>query len=158
SGKTSPSRKGKLKAKLAGKSAIARRHVLIVVPFEGFWIPDFEPVRDGLTAAGVNVHVASSQRAPASGRGRPEGMQLTPELTISDALARVAEFDAVCFTGQSPDDGPNEFARGGEQAMTARQLLRAVRDSNGIIAGLCRGTLVLRDAGVLIGHRAARSD
>jgi putative intracellular protease/amidase len=82
-------------------------------------------------------------------------MEVTAALTVTDAIRRADEFDAVYFAGKPPQAGANEFARGGEQAAAARQLIEAVQRRGRIVAGLCRGTIVLSNSGVLNGRRAA---
>ncbi len=140
-------------------TATGRRRVLIIVPREGFWIKDFQPVRDRLVQGSVEVQVASSQSGTAGGRsdfGPRDTLQEQVHLRVADAVARIDEFDAIYFVGKPPQAGENEFARGGDQADTARQLIAAALDRGKIVASLCRGTVVLFDAGVLQGRQVAR--
>jgi putative intracellular protease/amidase len=133
--------------------------VLIIVPREGFWIPDYQPVRDRLEAANVEVQVASSQTGTAGGRQTfepPDTRQAQVQITVSDAAGRIDEFDAIYFVGKPPQAGPNEFAAGGSHADAAGRLIRAATDRGKIVSSLCRGTVVLFDAGVLMGREVSR--
>jgi putative intracellular protease/amidase len=129
----------------------------MVVPREGYYVPDFQPMYGYFTrpAAGVEVTVASSERGPVRGIGGQDP-QVVAELTVADAIRRASEFDAIYFAGKSPEAGANEFTRGGTHADEARRLIEAMRDQGKILASLCRGTIVLSNAGALSGRRAAR--
>ncbi len=152
--KTEPSQMQPSVAPTAG-----RRRVLIIVPREGFWIPDYQPVRDRLEANNVEVQVASSQTGTAGGRQTfdpPDTRQAQVDVTVAGAVQRIDEFDAIYFVGKPPQAGPNEFAAGGNQADAAGRLIRAAFDRGKIVSSLCRGTVVLFDAGVLAGREVSR--
>jgi putative intracellular protease/amidase len=143
--------------------ATTRPRVLIVVPREGFWIGDYRPVRERLAQANVEVRVASSAPGSAGGRnnfGGPDILQQPVDVTVADAAGQIDQFNAVYFVGKPPPQsaGRNEFARGGEHAESAGRLIRAALDRGKIVSSLCRGTIVLFDAGVLENREAARGN
>jgi putative intracellular protease/amidase len=142
--------------------------VLLVIPHQDFLWDDFEPVRRELTRNGAKVAVASSAKGEATPRsvrdikvwnlnlrplpGTPEPEPVVPDLLVRDA--RAADYRAVVFTGRAVPDVPEFAGTTGEDARAAQELCRQMRDRGKVVAGICNGTLVLADAGVLQGRRA----
>jgi serine/threonine-protein kinase len=133
--------------------------VLFLVPQEGFWIPDYQPVRDRLQQAGIEVGLASSRRGPAGGRNTFEGpdtLRETVQISASEAVDQIEKFDAIYVVGKPTQAGDNEFAAGGAQSEEARRLLRTALERGKIVASVCRGTVVLHGAGILEGRSVAQ--
>jgi putative intracellular protease/amidase len=146
-------------AEIAAKRPEGPPRVLFLLPQEGFWIPDYQPVRDHLRNAGVEIHLASSRRGTAGGRSTFEGgdtLEETIQLSAAEALDEIDQFDAVCVVGKPSQAGENEFAAEGAQAEAARRLLRTALDRGKIVASVCRGTVVLHGAGILAGRTVAQ--
>ena len=59
-----------------------------------------------------------------------------------------SDYDAIVFCG---GDGVQEFVGKGPQAEVARRLIRKMLDSQKLVTGLCKGPVVLADAGILQG-------
>lgn len=142
-------------AAAAGSSGKSRPRVLMVIPHDGFWNPDYEPVRRGLEAQGVHVRVASSARSaalpfPDQGEEQP----VVPDLLISEADP--ADYDAVVFTGQCVKAVKhNEFVGDTVHARHAKRFMRQMLATDKFVTSVCGGTDVLADAGVLLGRAAA---
>ncbi len=121
--------------------------MLIVLPHDGFWAPDYEPVRDELEKAGARVVVASTAAGPAKPLGR--GQPVVPDVLLQDA--RAADYDAVVCVGWEVGDLMADTPGGRQAARLLGEMLRADK----YVAGLCGGRRVLGEAGVLDGREAA---
>lgn len=135
-----------------------KRRVLIVIAHDGFFNPDYEPVRKILEESGkVKVGVASSSLdGPARPKSYNQGNSAQGRPVYSNVLlsrVRAAEIDAVIFTGGHEE----EFMGDTESAASARKLVVEMLDSGKVVASLCAGTNILADTGVLDGRKAAKN-
>ncbi len=148
---------GSAPSEMAGMGAFAaptgdRPNVLLVIPHNGFWWGDFEPVQRKLAGMGANVVIASSR----SGRAEPLDYDHNPrpvkaELSL-DAVDPTG-FDAVVFVGGNVQ----EFIGGAPAATDAKRIIQAMlaSDRKPWVTSLCKGTAVLFDAGALRDRDAA---
>ncbi|MGL4551192.1 MAG: protein kinase domain-containing protein [Gemmataceae bacterium] len=120
--------------------------VLMVLPHREFWPPDYEGVRDAL-AGRADLVVASSELSPATPEGGGAGVQ--PALTLDQA--READHDAVVFSGGRHG---MEYAFRPPFKDHAREFLGRMLAKGKVVGGLCIGSAVLGNAGVLSGKRA----
>jgi putative intracellular protease/amidase len=140
------------------KPRTGKRRVVIVIAHDGFFNPDYEPVRKKLEESGnVLVGVASSSldgpaRPNAYNQGKAaDGQPVVPDVLLS--RVRAEEIDAVIFTGGHVV----EFMGNTESAASARKLVTEMLDSGKIVASLCQGTNILAETGVLDGRQAAKN-
>jgi serine/threonine-protein kinase len=130
--------------------------VLVVVPSQGVWMPDFDSVRDALTAGragqkSVRVETASAQggrATPASGSpGPPDGVAIDVKLTESTNLAK---YSAVVFCGFDV----NEYLGGGAGWRAAAHAIKSMQSAGKPVASICTGQAVLAAHGALKGRKA----
>ena len=113
--------------------------VLFVIAHEGFRDEEcFEP-KDVLKDQ--EVVIASTETTPAKGA---LGGEITPDITIDEALDRINEFDAVVFVG-----GPG--AKVYFDNPTAHKI---AQNAKNILAAICIAPVTLAKAGVLKGKKA----
>jgi eukaryotic-like serine/threonine-protein kinase len=127
--------------------------VVMVLPHENFWYPDYGPVREILEKGGMKVSVASSKKTPAKSHDdqRFGGLnQVEVDYLIEDVRAK--DFTAVYFAGAMD----MEYLGDQPAAKAARQLITDMLADGKIVSGLCNGVAILADAGVLQGKPAAR--
>jgi putative intracellular protease/amidase len=122
--------------------------VLVVLPHQGFWHPDYEGLRAGLEGKAELV-VASSALTPAKPHPEGGGEAVRPTLTLFQAEA--ADFDAVVFSGGR---GRLEYAFDRPFKQQAGEFMERMLASGKVVGGLCMGVAVLASAGVLDGKRA----
>lgn len=122
---------------------------LFVLASRNFWYDDFEPVRQVLADAGIDVVVCSgTDRAipmPADGNEKP----IHVDVQIADA--RAGDYAAVIFCGGK---GVWEFMDPTQRANEAQQLIRDALAQDKVVAAICMGPVILAKAGVLAGRKA----
>jgi putative intracellular protease/amidase len=123
--------------------------VLVVLPHNGFYPPDWEPVRDTLQGK-AQVTVASS--ATSNALSHDGKKQQKVDVRLADA--RVEQFDAVVFVGGME---PNEFFGNTPDANVAHQFLGDMLRAGKHVGTLCKGTRVLAETSNLPKIHAARS-
>lgn len=129
--------------------------VLIVVPSQGLWMPDYDGVREALTAPRpgrkpVRVETAArsgDRSAPAAGSpGPPDGIPIDVKLTESMNLSK---YSAVVFCGFAVDEYVN-----GAGKRAADHAIRAMQAAGKPVASMNTGQVVLAAHGVLKGRKA----
>jgi serine/threonine-protein kinase len=130
--------------------------VLVVVPSQGVWMPDYDTVRAALTAprpgkrpVRVEAAAARGDRArPAAGSpGPPDGVAIDVRLSESTGLAK---YSAVVFVGFNVD----EYVSGaGRRA--AEHAVKEMQAARKPVASICTGQAVLAAHGALKGRKAA---
>jgi putative intracellular protease/amidase len=126
--------------------------VVVVLPHEAFWYPDWQPVRDTL-AGKAKVTVASSDIGKARGTDE-QGNRYEQEVDLGLADARVEQLDAVVFVGGLI---PNEFIGNKPDATIAHRFVVAMLRAGRHVGTLCQGTQVLAETSDLPKIRAAHS-
>jgi serine/threonine-protein kinase len=130
--------------------------VLLVIPSQGVWPPDYDTVREALTAprpgtppVRVETAAAAGDRAkPATGSpGPPDGIPIDVRLTESMSLAK---YSAVVFLGFNVDEYVN-----GPAKRAAARAIEAMQDAGKPVASMSTGQVVLAAHGVLKGRKAA---
>lgn len=113
--------------------------VLFVIAHDGFRDEEcFEPKE---VLKNQEVIIASTDTSPAKGS---LGGQITPDITIDDALNRIDEFDAVVFVG---GPGANVYF----DNPTAHKI---AQNAKNVLAAICIAPVTLAKAGVLKGKKA----
>ncbi len=133
---------------------LAAPRILLVIPHEEFWYPDYAAVRRALEGAGARVIVAASSLTPAQPDPSLPGHPVTPDVLLADA--RAADLDAVVFC--SGMDGLREFLANRPAARQSSELIRQMMDEGKSVAAIGMGTVVLADARVLAGRQATGHD
>ena len=124
--------------------------VLYVLPSDGVWLHDYEPVRDRLAAKGITVVTASTD----GDRSRPhtdlpgEPVPIDVRLT---AATDVADYAAVIFAGMNVD----EYISAGRGAAAAAKVIARMEKAGKPVAAICFGEGVLAAHGALKGKRVA---
>jgi serine/threonine-protein kinase len=130
--------------------------VLVVIPSQGVWPPDYDTVREALTAprpgkprVRVETAAASGDRAaPAAGSpGPPAGIPIDVRLTES---TRLSKYSAVVFLGFNVE----EYV-GGSARRAAGRAIEAMQAAGKPVASMSTGQAVLAAHGVLKGRKAA---
>jgi len=131
-------------------AAMKTGRVLVVLPHDNFWYPDYANVVPILRAAGLKIEVASSGEGSAT-----SGKKRVPvDLLLRDADAQ--HYDAVVFCG-APDMERNlEFAVVEKYRRQARQFIESMLAAEKYVTSICAGTAVLAEVDVLNGKSAAR--
>jgi putative intracellular protease/amidase len=128
--------------------------VLLVIPHENFWYPDYAEVIAALEShPGVKYRVASSTvNGPAT--PNPTSNSTEPvkiDFPLRDVTAY--PFDAVIFLGANPPRGI-EFLSGNPDYGLAKGIIDGMLEQKKCVAGICAGMAVLADADVLRGKSA----
>jgi protease I len=113
--------------------------VLFVIAHDGFRDEECFDTKEVLKDQ--EVIIASTEISPATGS---LGGQITPDITIDDALNRIDEFDAVVFVG---GPGANVYF----DNPTAHKIAQSAKN---VLAAICIAPVTLAKAGVLKGKRA----
>lgn len=120
--------------------------ILLILPAQEYWHPDYAGVRQVLDREGAHVVVAATTREPIQPSRWGGGESVTPDRTLAEA--RASDFDAVIFSG-----GANPRFLG-EASEAARSLVREMEREGKVIAGVCRGVGSLAKIDVLQGKKA----
>ncbi|QDU64276.1 Serine/threonine-protein kinase PknB [Planctomycetes bacterium Pan216] len=128
--------------------------VLIILPQNGYWPPDYQPVRDALDASGFDCKIATaegyeSSPADSPNGGPPRGPTIEADLAFGDVDAK--DFDAVVVFGWNVRD----FVNQGAAEPRLRRIVREMFQSGQPVASICAGNAVLADMGLLEGRRVA---
>jgi serine/threonine protein kinase/putative intracellular protease/amidase len=129
--------------------------VLVVVPFDNYWPPDFDGVVDVLQRNQTPYEIASTQMGPA----RPSNLRQTRHLANATRILdgnEANEFDAVIFIGTYPV-ADMTYMRDKLSYRQARKLINDMIDQQKIVAGVCGGVAPICDADVLGNRRIAHS-
>jgi putative intracellular protease/amidase len=128
--------------------------VLFVVPSDGVFLPDYQPVRRRLIAAeGVSVKTASGDGGTAKDFNNPNGPGVATDFSFRDLRQTDwKQFDAVVFCGYKCD----EYVGLHQKAVTAGQLIKTALDAGKPVGGICVGVGVLAEHGALLNRDAAR--
>lgn len=133
-------------------SKIHQPNVLLVIPHNGFWWKDYEPVRRILTENGIKVVVASSVKGRAEPAQYADGARpVDVELNLGQADAQA--FDAVVFIGANV----REFMGDSDSGPAAQRLIGRMQAEGRWVTSICKGTAVLFSAGALRDREAAAS-
>jgi protease I len=130
-------------------TAADSKRVLFVLPSQGFYYPDYAPVRRVLEERGVRVVVASTTLNAAQPDVKGGGEAVTPDILLEQAQA--VDYDALVFGGGI---GIKEFLSGQPASRVAGELIHDMLAADKPVGALCMGPAVLADAGVLKGKRA----
>ena len=131
--------------------------VLYVLPSDGVYLRDYQPVRDQLEKRGATVKTASARGGPS--RTYPQGTQ-PDSVTVDYELAKVApgDYSAVVFCGYKweeyaapPKGGPPLSAAASAAANLIDQMFKLKRP----VCAICVGQGVLLTHDVLRGREAA---
>jgi serine/threonine-protein kinase len=134
-----------------GKSKTA----LLVVPSNGVFLPDFEPVRGRLTEAGVTVKVASGDGGVSKPLNTPDGSGVAVDLSFRDLRQTDwKQFDALAFFGYKCDEYVGLHPKG----EIAVQLIKTAFDAGKPVGGICMGVGVLAEHGALVNRKAAEPE
>ncbi len=128
--------------------------VLFVVPSDGVFVPDYQPVRRRLLAdPGVTVKTASGDGGVAKDVENPTGPGIDTDLSFRELRqAGWKQFDAIAFCGYKCE----EYVGPSPKGATAGQLIRTALDAGKPVGGICVGVGVLAEHGALVNRDAAR--
>ncbi len=126
--------------------------VLMIVPSRDFNYAEVDPVRNQLGMYGVVWRIASTtlDACRAQEGGPPIQVPVKPDLLLTDAKA--ADYDAIYFCGGK---GCEEYAAQGKQFAEARRLIDEALAANCTVSAMTTGVVILAEADVLRGRRAA---
>lgn len=128
--------------------------VLIVVPFDGYWYDDYDPVRRMLDAAGITVDVASSQKPAGNTFAKSHPLDASNgkhRVAVDVAIENTdpSRYDAVVFIGGNTEEFSDQ-----RLAVTA-QLINGMLAEDKLVASLCKGSEILAASGALQDRDAA---
>ncbi len=135
------------------------KRVLIVLPYENFWWPDYDELIRPLNRAGFDVKVASSglgRATPYETNLQLRNQRMVP-IDLLLASADAADFDAVVFSGAAAPYSNMEFVYDSAQKQAAEKFIHDMLAAGKLVTSVCNGGAVLAEAGVLDGQPAARS-
>jgi putative intracellular protease/amidase/predicted Ser/Thr protein kinase len=125
--------------------------LLIIVPQE-YYARDFEPMRDGILAAGKSFKVASTAKTPC--KALDKIAQVTPDLSLLDEPIKGSDFAGVLFPGgyvhQFKDDRP------GREIVA--NLVKEMKEAKKPVAAIDGGIVVLAFVGALKDRKVARHE
>ncbi len=130
--------------------AKAATKVLYVLPTNGVWRGDFEPVRDRLAEKGVTV-VTASLDSTAKLHPETPGDPIPVQVRLS-ATMDLSEYAIVVFTGANTEEYTT-----GSGADAAKAVIQKMQAADKTVAAICIGEAVLSYHGVLRGKKAAHS-
>ncbi len=115
---------------------------LVIIAQEGFQDQEYQGTVDGLTAAGIEVTVASKEAGECTGK-----FGGTQESSIALRDVDVSEYDKIAFIG-----GPGASVFVGDN--DALQIARSASEADMPLGAICIAPTILAKAGVLGGKRA----
>ena len=118
------------------------KKVLMVIASDQFRDEEYQKPRALLEAAGIQVTVASSKLAEATGM---LGAKVKPDILLKDA--KMDDYDAVVFVGGM---GATEYW----ENPTAHALAKKAHDSGKLTSAICLAPMTLANAGLLKGKKA----
>jgi serine/threonine-protein kinase len=127
---------------------VRSNRVLLVIPNQGFWYPDYARVKHALEAAGVQIRVASSSLELARPDPASTGKDVQPELLFQ--AASPGDFDAVVFCGGT---GLLEFLKPESQGQSLA-FINEMLKSGKYVTAICSGPVLLAKLGKLRGREA----
>lgn len=132
--------------------------ILVVIPHENLYYPDFGNVMRALDKKSLSsrVAVASSVARPAIPEAsfRAEFAEIPVRLTLAEAVP--SDYDAVIFTGSNPLHSM-EFLANGSAFPVAERFVKAMIREGRCVAGICGGIAVLADTGAVRGQTVAHN-
>jgi putative intracellular protease/amidase len=132
---------------LAKAPAPRSPHVVFILAQKDNVNADYEPVRKILESKGIKVSIATPGRVPAAMRTGPD---VRADLALQDVNG--SNYDAIVFGGGG---SVPEFGDRGRFRDNARNVIGQALDSKKYVSGICTGTQVLAEAGVLQGKQRA---
>lgn len=129
--------------------------VLVVVPYNNYWPPDYDGVITEMEKNGIGFEVASNRAGtaiPSNETGSVHNAVVNRLLTGDEA----DEFDAVIFIGAYPVSDM-VFVNQSESHAEARKLIRQFLSKKKVVAAVCGGVAPICDAGVLGNRRVGFS-
>jgi len=127
--------------------------VLFVVPSDGVFVPDYQPVRRRFMEAGVAVKTASGEGGVSKDINNPNGSGVAVDLSFRDLRQTDwKQFDALAFFGYKCDEYVGPHPKG----VTAGQLIKTAFDAGKPVGGICVGVGVLAEHGALVNRDASR--
>jgi serine/threonine protein kinase/putative intracellular protease/amidase len=126
--------------------------ILYALPSNGVFLGDFVPVRDRLVEKGATVITTSTDGGTSTPHFGSPG-QPVPIHTLMRADMKLDDYSAVVFAGANID----EYVFTGRGSFAARDVMKRMQDSNKVVAGICVGTGVLANHGMLRRKDAAHS-
>jgi len=137
--------KGNSDGTSAGRSSsprglVAGKRVLFVVPHEGLHVPDYAPVVQRLTAAGVQVDTASTATTECRGfKGARTGV--TPKYLVNDV--NPGDYAGVLFCGAIAAEYTKDAGAPGPGYQAVERIIKEMRASQKVVAAICLGQRVL---------------
>lgn len=118
--------------------------VLLVIPHNGFWWADYEPIHRVLDDAGIKVVIGSSVTGLAYPyKDEPGATQVLAEVDLEHADPQA--YDAVVFIGGNVE----EFINPATGLPAAKRLMERMLEEGRWVTGMCVGTAVLYKADIL---------
>jgi serine/threonine protein kinase len=133
-----------------GSSSSDKTRLLVLLPSQGLWFPDYQSLVDAAANADVQLTFAGTRTEPAQlmPSSPPGEAQANVKL---DSSVRADDFDGIVFIGFETA----EFSPGGPAASQVQRLLKAFGQERKVIASLCAGQRALAQLGLLQGKRVA---
>lgn len=127
------------------------KKVLYVLPSDGIWRGDYEPVRKKLEKNDVTVKTTSTKGGEAKYKNNSSSVKM--DFPLSTAINNLSDYSAVIFAGADVD----EYLPNGSGSIAAKTMMRKMAESKRVVAGICIGQAVLAYHGFLEGKNAAWS-
>jgi len=124
--------------------------VLLIIAARDFYYPEYSPVRNNLELSGVECRVASTTLEECWPNDKSPKIPVAPDLRLADAKAQ--DYDAIYFVG---GEGSLDYAEGGQHFDSAKRLIREALTTKCIVSAVGLGVVVLAEADVMVGKRAA---
>jgi serine/threonine protein kinase/putative intracellular protease/amidase len=127
--------------------------LLFVIPSDGVYLPDYQPVRRRLSEAGVTVKTASGDGGVSKSLENPTGPGVAVDLSFRELHQTTwKQFDAVAFCGYKCEEYVGLHPKGA----TAGRLIKTSLDEGKPVGAICVGVGVLAEHGALANRDAAR--
>jgi len=119
-------------------------NLILVIPTSGFRDKELIDTKDALQSKGFKCDIASKTGEMSIGA---DGLEVTPDITIKDAIIGIDMYEAVCFIG---GPGTKEYF----DDTGAHELVKRAIKKDKVMAAICIAPMILARTGVLDGKKA----
>jgi serine/threonine protein kinase/putative intracellular protease/amidase len=133
-------------------SQVQRVRLLVLLPSDGLWYPDYAGLVDAAQTTGVQLTFASVADHPSRVLSTSVPGIAIPDVKL-DSTLQADSFQGIVFLGYDCQ----EFLPGGQAGEDTRRLLNDFQMKKRVVASMCAGQRILAAQGVLRGKSAAAS-
>ena len=139
------------------------KKAIIVIPKNGLFFRDLEPVQRGLKEKGLQVGLVSTQRGPVQFFGPAPPNPVRADFALTDAKnIDLREIQAIIFVGANVSEFDPRTPQGkdglADQRTALADILKQMRSNNRVVASICTGQAVLHWYGVITTEEVASLD